>query len=151
MRDWNNLGKYDFFRKKGIIQIVELDQLFSKIWVLDPKTAFGRCGLEPRLKFLETARRALQDVLYSFFNHIYPSYSNLPIKWSEVFDMFDVFSNNCFKTDKNSKKDLLFKTLQENKKSKNDKILIFVQQKRVADFLASNVSEMLANMEVVIK
>ena len=65
--------------------------------------------------------------------------------------MFDVFSNNCFKTDKNSKKDLLFKTLQENKKSKNDKILIFVQQKRVADFLASNVSEMLANMEVVIK
>ena len=62
-----------------------------------------------------------------------------------------VFLNNSFKTEKDSKKDLLFKTLKENKKSKNDKILIFVQQKRVADFLASNVSEMLADMKVVIK
>ena len=68
-----------------------------------------------------------------------------------MFDLLYFYINDSFKTKKDSKKDLLFKTLKENKKSKNDKILIFVQQKRVADFLASNVSEMLASMEVAIK
>ena len=56
MGDWNNLGKFDFFsKKKWIIHLVELDELFRKIWVSAPQTACGRCGayakVEKHVKF----------------------------------------------------------------------------------------------------
>ena len=36
--------KFEIFRKKCIIHIVELDELFLKIWGRTLKTACGRCG-----------------------------------------------------------------------------------------------------------
>ena len=39
----NNFGKFEI-RKKWMIHLVKLDELCSKIWVRDLKTACGRCG-----------------------------------------------------------------------------------------------------------
>ena len=56
MEDRNNFGNFDFFsKKKCIIHLVELDELFPKIWVSALKTACGRCGayakVEKHVKF----------------------------------------------------------------------------------------------------
>ena len=51
MGDRNNFGNFDFFsKKKCIIHLVELDELFPKIWVSDLKTACGRCGAHAKVE-----------------------------------------------------------------------------------------------------
>ena len=49
--DRNNFGNFYFFsKKKCIIHLVELDELFPKIWVSDLKTACGRCGAHAKVE-----------------------------------------------------------------------------------------------------
>ena len=47
----NHFGKFENFRKKKwIIHLVELDELFPKIRVRDLKTACGRCGAHAKFE-----------------------------------------------------------------------------------------------------
>ena len=51
MGDRNNFGKFEFFsKKKCIIHLVELDELFPKIGVRGLKTACGRCGAHAKFE-----------------------------------------------------------------------------------------------------
>ena len=91
---WHKLCQFDFHRKKCIIHLVKLDELIPNIGIRYVKTASknlryfrtlrGRHSANKRFwgirsRFLSAARRALQDVLYTFFdeNQIDISYFEL--------------------------------------------------------------------------
>ena len=79
---WNKQFKsYQFFDIGWVMWPVGLKWILRVFRPLRRRHSAHKRFWEPRLRFLETARRALQDVLYTFFskkNQIYPSYFNLP-------------------------------------------------------------------------
>ena len=74
-------NSYEFYDLGLVMWPVGREYFLRGFWSLCERHSAYKRFLGPRPRFLETARRALQDVLYNFFqkkNQNYQSYFDLP-------------------------------------------------------------------------